>query len=606
MNSDSILCKSRLPLLLLLLAWPAGARAGGGPENVLLVVNPRSQSSLCIANHYANLRQIPPDNLFFIPWDPKADTTDIDTFRKKILGPIVQLIQNRHLSDQIDAVVYSSDFPWAITLDSDTAKFLDILRRSQPPATSSESKPDEKTSDEKQPPKKIEWPLHLGPVGSINGMTYLWQPVMAGSPAYFVLQINYYMRLPIPEQHDAETVGFRGNRLYDKKGQVVESGGQRYLLSVMLGVTTGRGNSVAEVVRYLRRSATADGTHPKGTIYFLQNDDVRSKVRQEFSPFPAVVSELKKLGVAGQIIRGTVPLNRPDVQGAVMGSELIDWKASGSTILPGAICEHFTSYGGVMRSKATQTPLSEFLRYGAAGASGTVAEPLATPFKFPASMIQAHYARGCSLAEAFYQSVWGPYQLLIVGDPLCQPWADIPKVSVEGVKPGDTVHGRLTLIPSADLPKGATVQRFELFTDGVRVGKCKPDEALWIDTARLADGAHELRVVAIGPNPIESQGRMIIPLRLANHERKIEASLVREGPWHADRPVKIDVQSPGSVGVVAMHGGRIVGQIAGEKGQIEIPANTLGAGPVRLRVIGLSKGGPAANVAADPLDLTLQ
>ena len=42
-------------------------------------------------------------------------------------------------------------------------------------------------------------------------------------------------------------------------------------------------------------------------------------------------------------------------------------------------------------------------------------------------MIQVHYARGCSLAEAFYQSVYAPYQLMIVGDPLCRPWANIPR-----------------------------------------------------------------------------------------------------------------------------------------------------------------------------------
>ncbi len=172
---------------------------------------------------------------------------------------------------------------------------------------------------------------------------------------------------------------------------------------------------------------TADGTHPKETIYLVRNDDIRSKVRHDL--FPDVVRELAKLGVAAEILEGTVPLNKDDVQGLVMGTADFDWKASGSTILPGAICEHFTSFGGVMTAGADQTPLSEFLRYGAAGASGTVTEPYAIPHKFPSPMIQVHYARGCTLAEAFYQSVHGPYQLLIVGDPLCRPWADIPQVS---------------------------------------------------------------------------------------------------------------------------------------------------------------------------------
>ena len=66
-------------------------------------------------------------------------------------------------------------------------------------------------------------------------------------------------------------------------------------------------------------------------------------------------------------------------------------------------------------------------------------------------MIQVHYARGCTLAEAFYQSVRGPYQLLIVGDPLCRPWADIPQVSVAGDAGGGRGHGTLTLKPDGRL-----------------------------------------------------------------------------------------------------------------------------------------------------------
>jgi uncharacterized protein (TIGR03790 family) len=588
--------KAFLPLFVFLLGWPACAAAGGGPENVLLIVNPRSEKSLYVANYWAKLRQIPADNILYLSWNPSADTTDIDTFRGQILSPILDLIQNRRLGDQVDAIVYSCDFPWAVKLDTDVAKFLGERQAA--------AKRDDKKADEKQPAANVSWPNQLGGVGSINGLTYLWQPVMIRNIAYFNGQINRYMRLPIPEQRDAPTVSFRGNRLYNAKGEVVASKGQQFLLSTMLGVTAGRGNSLGEILTYLRRSASADGTHPKGTIYYVKNGDVRSTVRDK--SFLEAVGALKKLGVAAKILQGTVPLNRFDVQGVMMGTATFDWKASGSTILPGAICEHFTSYGGIMTPDVGQTPLSEFLRYGAAGASGTVVEPYAIPYKFPSPMIQVHYARGCTLAEAFYQSVWGPYQLLIVGDPLCRPWADIPQVSVKGVEAGATVRGRLTLEPSATLPGDAAVARFELFADGMRMGECKPGETLSRDTTAFADGWHELRVVAIGPPPIESQGRQIIPVRLANHGRKIEASLLGDGPWHADKLLMISVNSPGSIGIKALHGWRVVGRITGEKGRIDIPGNTLGAGPVRIRVVGLGNAGTTTNVVADPIDVTLQ
>src|SRR5262249_54432683 len=154
-----------------------------------------------------------------------------------------------------------------------------------------------------------------------------------------------------------------------------------------------------------------------------------------------------------------------------------NWGTSGSSIRPGAICEHFTSFGGDFDPQASQTPMSAFITNGAAGTSGTVNEPFAFQNKFPHAMIQVHYARGSSLAEAFYQSVYAPYQLLVVGDPLCRPWANIPQVQVDGVSAGDTLKGTVTLHPSATLPHGGTVDRFEFYLDGLRIAVGNADAA---------------------------------------------------------------------------------------------------------------------------------
>jgi hypothetical protein len=204
-------------------------------------------------------------------------------------------------------------------------------------------------------------------------------------------------------------------------GSVTKAEGESYLLSTVLGVTRGRGNTVAEVLSNLRKSVKADESRPAGTVYLMTNSNVRSTTRDGL--FGSVVVALKSLGVKAEIIKGTIPIKKSDVAGAVIGTASFDWKKSESHILPGAICEHLTSYGGVMRKNAGQTPFTELIRHGAAGSSGTVAEPYAIAPKFPSPFIHVHYARGATLAEAFYQSVNGPYQLLIVGDPLCRPWA---------------------------------------------------------------------------------------------------------------------------------------------------------------------------------------
>ena len=560
----------------LFLGLSAAARAGGGPENVFLVVNRKSPSSLTIANHYAQLRQIPAGNILTLPWDPKAQTTDVETFRKQILGPVLQAVNQRRLSNHIDYLIYSSDFPTAIGLDADIAKA----------------------------PNAKDWPKVYGTVGSLTGLSYLVQPVLQANAGYVLLDSNWYTRVGGP------TMAFQSGHRFVAPGEVLPISKEAnqeirsYVLSVMLGVTAGRGNTLDEVLAYLKRSAAADGTKPAGTIYYMRSGDkLRSGVREHL--FPVAVKQLTALGVKAEILDGVLPPKKNDVQGAMIGIADFQWKASGSTILPGAICEHFTSFGGVM-TPSGQTPLSELLRYGAAGASGTVVEPYSIQAKFPLATIHVHYARGCSLAEAFYQSVSGPYQLLIVGDPLCRPWANIPQVSVTGVQPGATVKGKLSLRPSATIPSNSAIEHFEMFVDDLRMADCPKDGTLELDTTPLADGYHELRIVAVEAGLIRSQGRVIVPVTTVNHGRTIEVSIAPQGTAPAGAPLVVSAKSPGSTRIAILHNSHLVGSIAGESGRVEIDPAVVGSGPVRLRAVGIvSNDAPMQYAWSPPLEVTI-
>jgi len=574
-----------------LLPGSAGvAVAGGGPENVLLVVNSNSTDSLTIANHYVQLRRIAPVNVMTLPWDPDAQTSDVDTFRKQILIPVLATIERRRLAQQIDYIIYSSDFPWGISVHTDVKKHLENAGKA--------------SEDGTEPKVKPAWPKQLTKVAAINGLTYLYQAVLSGNPSYVQLRSNYYARRPLAMQRDEPTLAFDAFQQFGPHGELLDTGGRRYMLSMVLAVTAGRGNTVPEVLGYLNRSAAADGTHPRGTIYFAKNNDIRSKVRH--AAFPEASRQLAKLGIASKIVDGKIPRGKNDVQGAVMGTASFNWKSSGSTILPGAICEHFTSFGGRMTAGAGQTPLSELLRYGAAGASGTVTEPYAIAEKFPTAMVQVHYARGCSLAEAFYQTIYGPYQLLIVGDPLCRPWANIPRVSCEEIRPGATITGKLSICPTTTVPGGGEVDRFELFVDGLLATECDALGTLELDTTGLGDGHHELRVVAFEAGPIRSQGRLIVPVTTANHGREISVSATPSGKVTSGDAVVLSVASPDSYGTVVLHNSRLLGRVDGEQGTVKIDTSTLGTGPVRLRVVGLGHGGPADYVHAKPIEFTVE
>lgn len=674
-----------LAALTVIVALASPAQAGGGPENVVVVVNAESWASLAVANEFVRLRRIPPDNVIYLDGLlGNFERIGIDEFREKILGPVLETIRRRGLEGQIDYVVYSADLPWGVDVGKDAAG------------------------------RKL--PGFITLTASINGLTYLHQKVMARDIEYLNLGANGYVRRPRKEVRQAAwteedrramafavasiadqkwdgaapvferlarahtetpdlsynhacclarlgkpdeamaalqkavdagwadanhtlkdedlttlrqrddfkrlvekmkqsaftipaSVGFRaaGGWLPDGRPSTVE-GARRYLLSTMLAVTSGRGTSVREAVEGLRRSAAADGAAPKGTIYFMKNGDIRSTTREW--AFAATAAELRKMGVASEVIDGVLPKQKADVAGAMIGTAGFDWPSSGSTILPGAICEHLTSCGGIMSQGGGQTPLSEFLRAGAAGASGAVTEPMAIQAKFPTALVHVHYARGCTLAEAFYQSLAGPYQLLIVGDPLCRPWAKAPEVRVDGLAASATVKGTVKLRPDVKKDAGVAIERYELFVDGRRRSEARPGETLELDTRTLPDGWHELRVVAITADAIQTQGRAVLPIAVANQGRVLKVTAPAGATVSLDQRLKLRAAMPGAKQIRFYHNGRELASLRGAEGEVEIDATRLGLGPVRIQAVALltdppdkpadaaAPGTPANDVAA--------
>jgi hypothetical protein len=474
--------------------------------------------------------------------------------------PAINSIENRKLNAQIDYIVYSTDFPWRIDLAN--------LFTKEP------------------------LPAGVDAAGSITGATYLAPFVISRNPGMLANNVNWYVPGPrepnlaaCTQLANVSSRGFRAIYLWDNKGDRTADPkqGQRYLLSTMLGVTYGRGNTVDEILSYLNRAASADGRRPKGTIYYMANDDRRSKPRDQC--FPSMASEITKLGVRAEVRQGTIPMGASDVMGLMAGTRMFDWSKSGSTILPGAICEHLTSYGGDLELGRPQTPLSEFLRNGAAGASGTIKEPGAFQHKFPLPSLHLHYVRGSSLAEAFYQSITGPFQLLIVGDPLCQPWARFPTVTVEGIKAGQELKGTIAIKPSGATPDGQAVRMTDLLLDGRLIARIPAGKSLNLDTTKIADGYHEFRLVGVANGPLETQGRIILPVTVNNHGALLELKVSPVTPVDISSTLRVSVRQAGVAAITIRQNSRVLASVQGEAGEIEIPAATLGRGPTKLQAI---------------------
>jgi tetratricopeptide (TPR) repeat protein len=380
--------------------------------------------------------------------------------------------------------------------------------------------------------------------------------------------------------------GFRSRYAWTRADEPIRParGGSldRYYLSVFLAHTGVRGNSVPEVLSYLRAAVSSDGSIPGGTVYLMENADVRSSARESY--FRSTAAALKERGREAEILHGNLPRWKNDVIGAVLGVKHFNWDRSESRLLPGAIVESMTSYGGYFGSKA-QTKLTEFLRFGAAGSSGAVAEPYAIQEKFPVSHLHVYYSDGSSLAEAFYQSIEVPYQLVVVGDPLARPFAHFARMRMAEPDANKPWSGRVLLRPNIKPAKGRLIKGVELWVDGRLVDEAEPGNGFLWDTATVEDGSHDVRIVAVDDSVIETRSYLRLDVFVANTGHRIDVN-------DLDLPVTLgdDVVLSGSAEnarqIRVQQGARSLAtaKVIDRHWQARVPSSTLGLGETILFV----------------------
>ena len=629
--------------------------AGMSASQWIVAVNGQSVTSRTIANHYCAARNIPARNVVVLTGIPDSDRITVDQFRELILRPLLESVDKRGLANQIQGIAYSADFPTAIDIQSDIAS---VQNKSQ----------------------------YLTPVGSINGLTFLYRQVLAKDPSYIGFESNWYAARPVsrlfvpllPDEQakslqalleeakhreaaellqaataslDSKLVfpmqyleamqwakaneperalkaleasirngwGYRDHLLNDPAfaslaedkdfqriakrcpeqkfdylasrsfdartfyssntlGSSNPKFGSAYLLSMTLAVTRDLGITKSEAIRNLQASAKADYSNPDGDFIFTKTSDVRTKTREP--SFAFAIDALKARGKRASVVENAMPNSGKSCAGVMMGAADFSWASSGATLLPGSIADNLTSLGGAMTT-SSQTKCTEFLRFGAAASSGAVTEPYSIQNKFPHPMIHVHYVDGLTAAEAFYSSVTCPYQLLIVGDPLCQPFADPPRFTLthklESKKLAIAIQLQNQSADSESEPDG-----IQLYVDGILRGQAPYDPSIHVNLDGTKLGQYEVRVAVLKGQRVQQTFEQSLSFVLDDPE----GQLIRlSGPatWKLsdEKPLSVFIEKH-ACDVTILQGLETLGTIKAGETTLELSPNQVGYGPVKL------------------------
>ncbi len=380
-----------------------------------------------------------------------------------------------------------------------------------------------------------------------------------------------------------QPIGFAGSRGWTGCGHAIADVGEGmpYMLSCMLAVVHPRGSTVSQATDVLERAAGADRTFPEASFWFTLTDNVRTKTR-----FPRIGDALlwmNYLNRDAQIIHSVMPSQPGKCAGLMLGTAKMTLDPREWQFVPGAISENLTSFNGHFGT-SSQTKLTELLHAGAAMTSGPVAEPYALQPKFPLPMMYGFYASGVSAIEAFYLSVTSPYQLLIVGDPVCQPFARAP---------GDLVTAELITEPSKRIRFNRTpgknddnhtaVRSIETFLEGKLVRQSAAVQRIDMGFHGQATGAVEVRTVLVGLDPTEPRRSFSQLMDLQGPHPAPTAVASEDDTQKSTMSVTLAAQGADSIRL--MHHGQKLGEINNDQGSLQVRWADVGGGPVRLRPV---------------------
>ena len=136
------------------------------------------------------------------------------------------------------------------------------------------------------------------------------------------------------------------------------------------------------------------------------------------------------------------------------------------------------------------------------------------------------------------------------------------------------------------------IARLELWVDGLPVSEALPGEPLIWDTRTASDGYHDLRLVAVDDDPIETRSYSRYNIHVSNKAIDFEIKVQNKEPVFHE-PIVLTGKAANDTLIEIYQGSRVLGSTKVKNGnwKIMIPGEKLGIGTVSLSAIATGENG---------------
>lgn len=458
-----------LVVVLVVLLIPTGSFAGGGPKNVLLVINDNSPVSQSIGGYYQQRRGIPDRNVCHIACST-AEIVSKTECENNIVIPIRNFVNNPAIHDRIDFIVLTKGIPLGASYNDGP---------------------------------------YYGPLSVGSALASVGEPAIAS------ILTNPYGPIASPAapvQYFTHQISFSGKSYYavTRLDAYTEEQAHRMIDDSLaaqsrngLFVLDGCYQSSATFIAANNRLRTANHnllTAGKTTYY---ND----------TTFDSMVNEFvgNQQGVMGYFSWGsnesyyTLPL--------YLSNQFV----------PGSIGDSFVSFSGrTFTSPPTygQSLMADLIPQGLSAANGYVSEPFVNNASYP-NVLFDRYLQGYNMAESFLAATPKLYwKAVTVGDPLMAPYATPPSVSITVQHPSP-VHGRVMV--SAQASDDSGINKVTFYLDDILMTTCfvPPYQFEW-DTMAVSNGPHLIEAIAYENTSVYTQATASVTAQVYNVPQDVD------------------------------------------------------------------------------------